>query len=348
MKMKGARLYGQEDIRIEEIPVPEINDDEVLLKVRRTMVCGTDLRMYQYGYPGISPETPLIPGHELSGVIEKIGSKVRGYSEGMAVAVAPNMGCGTCDMCVSGNTQLCSDFRAFGINIDGAFADYVKIPADAVRQGNMVELTDLSFREAALAEPLSCVYNAFEIYDVRPADVVLIIGAGPIGMMHGKLAKMAGAAKVIINDVSAERLKIVKKIEPGFLTALGDEIREMSKDLTKGRGINVTVTACPAPEAQVMALELAAINGRVSFFGGLPKDRSKVPLDTNLVHYRQIRISGTTRQSLSQYRKCIELMTAGLVDVKPLITDTYEIDDVETAYSNIIAGKGIKHSFSFE
>jgi L-iditol 2-dehydrogenase len=312
------------------------------------MICGTDLRMFKHGYPGITPDTPLIPGHELSGVIEKAGKDVKGYSEGIAVAVAPNMGCGICDMCTSGNTQLCGDFRAFGINIDGAFAEYVKIPADAVRQGNMVELTGLSFREAALAEPLSCVYNAFEIYDVQPADVVLVIGAGPIGMMHGKLAKMAGAAKVIINDVSKERLALVKEVEPGFLTALGDEIREMSKEVTKGRGIDVTVTACPAPEAQVMALELTAINGRVSFFGGLPKDRSKVPLDTNLVHYRQIRISGTTRQSLAQYRKCIKLMSFGLVDVKPLITHTYKVDEIETAYSNITEGKGIKHSISFE
>jgi len=344
MNMKAAMLYDKEDLRVTEAPVPEINAREVLLKVKSALVCGTDIRMYKNGYPGVSPESPIIPGHEFSGVIEKTGKDVRGYKEGMSVALAPNMGCGTCDMCVSGNTQLCADYRAFGINMDGAFAEYVRIPEDAVKQGNMVELSDLSYEEAALAEPLSCVYNAFQIYDVQPGDIVLVIGAGPIGMMHGKLAAMAGASKIIINDISKERLELVKEVEPRFEVSLGDDIRDFSREISRGRGIDITVTACPSPDAQIMALELAAVNGRVSFFGGLPKDRSKVPLDTNLVHYKQIRISGTTRQNLSQYRKCIDLMTSGVIDVKPLITSRHSLDSIMEGYTELMSGMGIKHA----
>ncbi len=348
MTMKAACLYGKKDIRIEEVPVPEIGDNEVLLKVKSALICGTDLRMYKNGYPGVSEATPRIPGHELSGIIGKTGKEVRGYTEGMAVAVAPNMGCGSCNSCIGGNTQLCKvNFRAFGINIDGAFAEYVKIPGDAVRQGNMVELKNLSFEEAALAEPLSCVFNAFQRYDVQPADIVLIIGAGPIGLMHGKLADMAGASKVIINDINRERLDLVKAVEPGFLTSEGDEIRSLVAELTAGEGVQVIVTACPAPEAQVLAMELVAMNGRVSFFGGLPKNRSKVPIDTNLIHYKQITVTGTTMQNLEQYRKCIRLMESGVIDVKPLITDTYPVENIMDAYNKIMQGKGIKHSISW-
>ena len=348
MTMKAACLYGKKDIRIKEVPVPEIGQNEVLLKVKSAFLCGTDLRMYKNGYPGVSEASPLIPGHELSGIIEKTGNKVQGYTEGMAVAVAPNMGCGSCNSCVSGNTQLCKvNFRAFGINIDGGFAEYAKIPEDAVKQGNMVEFKNLSFEEAALAEPLSCVFNAFQRYNVQPGDIVLIIGAGPIGLMHGKFADMAGASKVIINDIRQERLNLVKRVEPGFLTSQGDEIRSLVTKLTSGEGVQVIVTACPAPEAQILAMELAAMNGRVSFFGGLPKDRAKVPIDTNLIHYKQITVTGTTMQNLEQYRQCIRLIESGIIDVKPLITDTYPVENIIDAYNNTMQGKGIKHSISW-
>ena len=348
MTMKAACLYGKKDIRIKEVPVPEIGDNEVLLKVKSAFLCGTDLRMYKNGYPGVFEASPLIPGHELSGIIEKTGKEVRGYTEGMAVAVAPNMGCGSCNSCVGGNTQLCKvNFRAFGINIDGGFAEYVKIPEDAVKQGNMVEFKNLSFEEAALAEPLSCVFNAFQRYNVQPADIVLIIGAGPIGLMHGKLADMAGASKVIINDIRQERLDLAKTVEPGFLTSEGDEIRSLVTKLTGGEGVQVIVTACPAPEAQVLAMELVAMNGRVSFFGGLPKDRAQVPIDTNLIHYKQITVTGTTMQNLEQYRKCIRLIENGIIEVKPLITDTYPVENIIDAYNKTMLGKGIKHSISW-
>ena len=128
--MRAALLYGKDDIRVQDVPKPEINENEVLLQVKSTFVCGTDVRMWRNGYKGVSEESPLILGHELSGIIAQVGSHVEGYTEGMAVSVAPNMGCGICDFCVSGNTQFCSEeFQALGITIDGGFAEYVRLPA---------------------------------------------------------------------------------------------------------------------------------------------------------------------------------------------------------------------------
>ena len=241
----------------------------------------------------MGPTSPLVLGHEIAGVIEKVGPGVTGYREGMRVAVAPNMGCGVCDHCVSGNTQMCATFKAFGINIDGGFAELLRVPAEAVRQGNLTVMPDgVDFAAAALAEPLSCVYNAFVAAGIGPGDTVLVMGSGPIGLMHARLAKMGGAAKVFMTDINAERLAYCAGLEPAVIPVASEGLAERIREETGGRGLDVVITANPAPEAQVAALELAAINGRVMFFGGLPEGRNKVALDTNLVHYKQITIIG--------------------------------------------------------
>ena len=172
-KMQSAALYGKQDLRVSETDVPQIDAGEILLQVKGAFVCGTDVRMYNNGYQGVSEATPLILGHEGSGVVARTGSCINNFKEGMRVAVAPNVGCGTCDQCVSGNTHLCSDCTALGIHMPGFFAEYVKIPENFLRQGNVVEIPDtLSFEEAALAEPLACVFNAFEKSKIRRGDSV--------------------------------------------------------------------------------------------------------------------------------------------------------------------------------
>ena len=346
--MRAALLFGKEDLRVEEIPTPEIGVEEVLLEVKAAAVCGTDIRMYRNGAEGVSPKTPLVPGHELAGVVAKAGREVRGLREGTPVAVAPNMGCGTCDACVSGNTQLCQvDFRAFGINLPGGFAEYVRIPAEAVRQGNLCPMAPkLSFTAAALAEPLSCVYNAFLRSDIRPGDRVLIIGAGPIGLMHAKLARAGGAGKVFLNDLSAERLQLCRSLEPDLIT-VGGEVVQAVMEATGGRGADVVITACPAPEAQADALRVAAANGRVLFFGGLPAERSTVGLDTNLIHYRQLVVSGTTRQSIAQYRRVLRLIEEGVVKVEDLVSARYKLEAIREAFGAVLRGSGLKHVVSF-
>jgi L-iditol 2-dehydrogenase len=348
--MRAALLYGKEDLRVQEVPTPEVGPGEVLLRVRAAAVCGTDIRMYRNGAKGVGPESPLVLGHELSGTVERAGRAVSGVREGQPVAVAPNMGCGTCDSCVSGNTQFCEKgYRAFGINLPGGFAEYALVPAEAVRQGNLCPISpSLSFAAAALAEPLSCVFNAFQRCAIRPGDRVLIIGAGPIGLMHAKLARMGGAAKVFLNDLSAERLETCRRLEPGLHPIPGADPVAPLLELTSGRGLEVVITACPAPEAQVNALKLAAVNGRVLFFGGLPADRAVVGLDTNLIHYRQLWVTGTARQSLSQFRQVLRLIEDALVNVEDLVSARWPLERIGDAFQAVMRGEGLKHVVSFE
>lgn len=346
--MKAIRLYGKEDLRLEDVKTPEISEHEVLLKTKSAAICGTDIRMYKNGASGASSGSPLIIGHEISGIIEQVGKHVKGYHPGMRIAVAPNMGCGTCDSCVSGNTHLCREYQALGINLDGGFAEYVKIPQTAIIQGNLKIIDDhMGFDEAAVAEPCACVYNGQEQAGIYPGDKVLIIGAGPIGLMHGLLAKMRGAGMVMINDLSAKRLAYCKSLYPYLQTIEADSLKETVMTLTKNQGADVIIVACPSGEMQSTAIELAAVFGRVLFFGGLPGGREMISINSNLIHYKQISIHGSTRSSLSQYRKVLDLASSGAIDLKQLVTHVYEIQDYRKAFEEAMKSRGLKHVVRF-
>lgn len=341
--MLAAKMYGIDDIRLEEVAIPEISEDEVLLKIKAAALCGTDIRMIKNGYPGISEDSPRVLGHEFSGVIERIGNHVEGYKIGQRVAVAPNMGCGICAACISGNSHLCADYKAIGIHFNGAFAEYVVIPARAVRSGCIFPIADnVSFEEAAINEALSCVCNGFERCDIHPGDNVVVIGAGPIGIMHAMLAKMAGAGRVYISDLSESRLEICKQIDPSFITVKDNLAEVISKD-TNGFGADVCITACPAPAAQQTALEICGFNARINFFGGIPADKQPISINTNLIHYKQLIVSGTCRASLTQYGKVLNFITTGILDVKPLIARTIPLKNIQEGIDFAAAADGLKN-----
>lgn len=341
--MKAGLLYGKEDLRVEEMPVPVISDDEVLVRVKSAAVCGTDVRMYRNGVAGVDEDHPLVIGHELSGIIEKTGKNVTAYREGMRVAVAPNMGCGICDDCIRGNGHMCKEYKALGINLNGGFAEYVRIPAQAVRAGNIIPLEEhVSYAEAAITEALSCVYNGISQCRIKPGDYVLVIGAGPIGVMHAVLAKMSGAGRVYINDISKDRLKLCKEIDPSFITVCENVTEFMEKD-TNGHGADVVITACPVPAAQQSAIEIAANYGRVCFFGGLPEGKKMVSLNSNLIHYKQLVVTGSTRASLLQFKESLGFVTSGIIDVKKLITKRVSLEDISEGFRAAIEADGLKN-----
>ena len=345
--MKCLKLYGPKDIRLVEEAVPEISDGELLLKTDAAAICGTDVRMWQNGYKGVDESHPLTLGHEFAGTITKVGKNVPFYKEGMRVAMQPNIGCGICDRCVDGKFHLCDDYRAFGINMDGAFAEYVKIPAEAVIRGNLMLLPDgVSPEEAAVTEPLSCAFNGFSKLFVKPGEYALVVGAGPIGIMHCQLLHMAGA-DVSLNDISAERLESCKKIMPYITTYHGDDLAGYVAEHTKGRGLDVAVTACPVPAVQAAMLPLMNYGGRINFFGGVPADKEPVPINTNLIHYKELYITGSTRSSIAQFRRTLEFVSQGLIDCKSLITHHYKLDDIITGFENAKAAKGLKHVVTF-
>jgi len=347
MEMLAARLYGANDLRIERITIPKINEDELLVRVQAATICGTDVRMYKNGANGVNASNPLVLCHEFAGTIEAVGERVSSYQVGQRVTVAPNIGCGVCDFCVSGDSHHCSKLVAISIHLDGGFAEYVRIPSAAVRLGNVTPIADnVSYVSAATNEAFSCAYSAFERYGVNPGETVVIIGAGAIGLMHAQLAKMAGAAKIILNDLSEDRLAECAKLAP-YVVTIRDNLHENVMKETTGRGADVIITACSAASAQRDALTLAALDGRVNFFGGLPKGKEMVELDTNLIHYKQITVTGTTRSSHAQYRKTLDFIAASLVDVDALVTHTYPLTDIQQAFENAAATVGLRHAIIF-
>jgi len=345
--MRAALMFGKNDLRVQDAPVPEIAEDELLLRTASAFICGTDLRILHNGRDDISPSRPRVLGHELSGVVARVGKAVRGLSEGERVAVAPNMGCCRCDLCASGNTHLCENYQAVGIHLNGGFAEYVRIPAAAWQQGNVILLPpEVSFEEAALAEPLSCVYSGFERCDVRLGDGVLIIGAGPIGIMHAKLARAAGASPIIVSDINEKRLAVCRKLVDAISTVPPSDLKDHVRSVARG-GVDVCITACAAPESQVLAVELTGVNGRVCFFGGLPKNHGPVPLDTNLIHYKQLRVTGTTRARMRQFRKVIDLLARKLIDLSGIVTGRFPLDQIGRAMSLADNGAGLKNGIMF-
>jgi L-iditol 2-dehydrogenase len=347
--MKALRMYGKNDMRLQEVEVPSIGEGDILVRVKSVGICGTDLRILNNGMPHIDESHPRILGHEFSGLIERVGSRVEKYGAGMRVAVAPNLGCQNCRSCHNGDVHLCKDYRALGVQLDGGFAEFVRIPEEAVLAGNVMRIPDqVGFDEASINEALSCVYNGFTKCTINRGDRVLVMGAGPIGIMTAQLAKSMGASMVIISNRSVGRLEICNKLDSSFITVQADQLRARIEELTNGEGVEVCITANPSPEAQAEAVELMALNGRINFFGGLPKDRQLVSINTNLIHYKQLMVTGTTKANNEHFRTTMDMIASGKLQVKPLITGHFELDNHKAAFESAASSTGIKTVFSFE
>lgn len=347
--MKKAVYRGPHDIKVSESAIPEAGPFEALLRVKYCSICGTDIRIYNFGHFKIPAGTERVLGHEVVGEIVQVGSQVTSLRPGMRVAVAPNVGCGHCYMCVQGWNQLCPNYEAFGISLDGGFEEYMKIIAPAIHQGNVLEIPDeVSYEEALLVEPLSCVYNCYESLDMKAGDIALIIGAGPIGLLHVQLAKLGGAAKVILSETVEERLQEGAKFGADVLVNPSKENLEAVVDReTGGRGADVIITACSIPAVQQQALELAAIHGRINFFGGLPKGKEIVPLNTNLIHYKQLKVTATTGSNLHQFRKAMQLIASRRIKVQNFIDEVYPLEEIEAAFRIASSKTGKKIAIGF-
>jgi len=342
--MLAAVYHSPGDIRVEEVERPSIGEEEALLRVRAASICGTDLRIYSSGHFKIPPGTSRILGHEFAGEVAEVGSMVKSLTSGMRIAIAPNIGCGICEQCIQGHNHLCSTYEAFGISLDGAFSEYMLIPKEAIQQGNIVPLPEgVSFEEAALNEPFSCCYNGSRTCRIEPGDSVLIVGAGPIGIMHLFLASLSGASKVLVSEMIEERL--TEALEFGADLAINpakEDLPAAIGEATDGRGVDVIIVAAPSPAAQEQALELAAPQGRINFFGGLPQGREFINFNSNRVHYKQLVVTGTTGSSNYQYRKSMGIIASGRVDLSPLISARFPLSKVEEAFTLAASKKAMK------
>lgn len=342
--MKAAVFHGVKDIKVEDVPSPEINDREVLVKCRAAAICGTDLRIYNYGHSKIPDGKKVILGHEMAGDIVEVGDKVLGLKKGMRVAVASNIGCGKCYLCIQGFFHLCDKYEAIGLTYNGGFSEYVKVPERAVVQGAILQIPNtLLYEEAALIEPMACVYNGFKKCPADPGDIVLIFGAGPIGIMHILMTKLAGASKVIISEISDKRLRETKAFGADVLiNSMTQDLEKIVLDETNGRGANLIITACPSPEAQKMAIPLASLHGKINFFGGLPKGGSEISIGTNLIHYGELIITGSHGSDNYHCNMALSLMASEKLNLKPLITNKLPLSQIEKAFDIASKGQGLK------
>jgi threonine dehydrogenase-like Zn-dependent dehydrogenase len=342
--VKAAIYCGVEDIRVEEVPTPRAGPGELVIRVHAAAICGTDLRIYRHGHFKIGEGDRRILGHEVSGEVVETGAGTRGFAAGDRVAVAPNIGCGVCPCCRRGLTQLCPDYDAFGINLDGGFAEYMRIPAAAVTQGNVTALpAGVSLDQAVLVEPLSCCFNSWRALGTRPGDTVLIFGAGPIGALHVMVNRLAGATKIIVADISAGRLGRMGEFGADEVidSSAQDAAAETAR-LTEGRGPSVVITACSVPAVQQQALEIAGVEGRINLFGGMPKGKEAVTLNTNLIHYKQLRVLGTTGSTIQDYLESMRLAASGRLPLDPLVSRRFPIDGIGDAFRYAAGGTGMK------
>lgn len=333
--MLAAVYHGPQDLRVEEVPVPEFDDGEMLIKVSSASICGTDLRIFHGSHRMFPPGTVRIPGHEVVGEVAEIGSGLKDFRKGQRVFIAPNMGCGHCEQCISGNNNLCANYDAIGVTIDGGFAEYMRVPSKAVQQGNIMPVSEsVDPAVAALIEPFACVLRGQNALRIQAGDVVLVIGAGPIGVMHTKLARLRGAGKVIVSEPIPNRLEQVKRMGADrAVNPLEEDLASIIDQESGGRGADAIIVAAPVHAAQETALRLAAIGGRINFFGGLPKEKPTINFDSNLVHYKELVVTGTTACSTSDCQQAARIVNAGLIDLSDLVSQRFSLNHAQQAFS---------------
>ena len=344
--MLAAVYHGPEDIRVETVPRPEIGPDEVLIKVLNANICGTDLRIYKGGHRHYPPGAVRIPGHEVVGEIAEMGDQVVGYAVGQRVFVAPNMGYGRNRATISGNNNMDPDFQAIGINLDGAFAEFMRVPALAIQQGNLMPIQDgVDPAVAALIEPLACVLRGQNAVNLHDGDVVVVMGAGPIGIRHLKLARLRGALRVIVSEPSADRRQQALALGADCVVdPIHDDLRAVVLAESGGRGADVIIVAAPSKAAQQSAIDIAAIGGRINFFGGLAKHDPFIQLDANVVHYRELVITGTTACSTYDCLRAADIVNSGRLDLAPLVTSRFPLRDTVAAFAAAADGANLRVS----
>ena len=340
--MKAAVLTGVKNLELREVPDPQPPRGGLIVKVETCAICGTDVKMYKYGYS--AAKLLLIPGHELAGTIAEVGENIQGYREGERVVVAPNIPCGTCFYCQRGMQTSCDRLQTMGIHRDGGFAQYVMIPPQAVKQGCVISIPKgISFEEAALTEPTSCAINACELSRVKVGDVVVVIGAGPVGCLNVEVCRAFGAQKIILVQRSLPRLKQAKFTGADvYVSPLKEDVVKRIMQETGGRGADVVIVACGSGEAQEQALGMVAKRGNVNLFGGLPKDSPFIKFNSNVIHYKEVSVIGTHGCSTRQCKTALDMIVSGKIKAKEYVSYRLGLSDFLQAIKLAEERKGLK------
>lgn len=331
--MKVARLHGPLDMQIDEMPMPEIGPREVLIRVACCGVCGTDVDAYVGKQPrGWTITYPFRMGHELAGTVVATGKEVSTVAPGDAVVADGRLTCGYCYYCRRGLWSACQNAGYFS----GGLAQYATYPFT-----NLVKVpATVSLEEAAFAEPLACVVNGQAKIDVAPGAVAVVIGDGPIGMMHAQMLHHRGAYTIMIGLLD-HRLAIAERLGINMVinSTKQDPVAAI-REASDGRGADVVVIAAGSVAALEQAIDLAARRGHVLYFAATLAPA--VTLDLDLIHYKELRLVGSYDSTIAQYEDALALIRAGAVQVKPLITHRLGLEQVQAGFEIARRHEGLK------
>lgn len=339
--MKAAVLSAPNEISLRDIAEPTLHEGDVLIRVRAATICGTDIRIFR-GRKTAGVRYPSVLGHEFAGDVIETGGHPA-LNVGDRVSLCPFISCGHCHLCKTGRENLCTDGTAVGYEIDGAFAEIIRIPAQAVAAGNLRHLPDtMSYEEAALVEPLSCVLNGQNKVGLSSDDTVVILGAGPIGLLHVHLARLRGAARIIVSDPNAHRREAALTAGANIaIDPTSEDVTARVCENTGGRGADVVICAIGIPALALQATELAAFGGRVSLFAGFSKGETG-EMDVNAIHYREITVTGAFGLSRKDFDRAFDMVASGQLDLKPMITHRFALDEITEALAVAEGGSAIK------
>ena len=338
--MKAIQFYAPEDIRYEEVPIQEPKKGEVLVKIMAALTCGTDVKTFRRGHPVLIKSVPSGFGHEFSGIVAKLGEGVTNIKVGDRVVAANSAPCGECFFCKKGQYNLCENLQF----LNGAYAEYITVPARIVEK-NMIKLPDdLSFEEAAFTEPLANVVHGAERTNIKAGQSVGIIGIGPIGLMFAKYAKLKGA-RVIVGGRNEIKLRLAKEfadVDKVVDLKNTENFEEVFRNFSdEKRGLDVAIECVGLPEMWEKTFSLVRAGGTVHFFGGCKKG-SEIKLPTTKMHYGDINILSVFHHTPEYVRKALDIIATHKMDVKKLITEEISLDKIPYAMQQHIEGKAIK------
>jgi len=335
-KMRAAVLYGPEDLRIEEVEIPQIGDNEVLVKIKNIGVCPSDVRNYLGIYKRNIPygkESYGLSGHEWSGEIVKVGENVKGFSVGDRVVPEIIVPCGSCKFCMKGMTNLCKNKTG----IIRGYAEYAKAPAKALFK--IPE--NVSFSEAAFSEPIAVCLHANDIISPKPGETILIIGGGPMGLIHLQISKLSGA-NVILSEIVESRLKAAKDFGADVVVnPLNEDLSKVVKGLTQGYGADAVIVATGSKTAIESAFKAVSAAGTIVLFGGTYPP-TNIEVDPNLIHYGELKVTGSYDHLPTHVERGLKLLSQKKINVKKLISHTFPLDSLKEAFELVRKATALK------
>ena len=308
-----AVYYNNHDVRIQELPKPEIGDDEVLVKVMASGICGSDVTEWYR-----VPKAPKILGHEATGVIEQVGSEVAGWKVGDRVFVSHHVPCGKCRYCLRGNHTACETLHTTNY-FPGGFAQYIRVPRINVESGVYKLPVGMSFEAGTFIEPLACVVRGQRLAGIQPDDVVLVIGSGVSGILHVQLAKRNGVKRVVVADINGYRLGLAEKFGADFTVDAKGDLPQKLREVNGGRLADKVIVCTGATQAALAALDCVDKGGLILFFA-VPDPSVKVPVPINQFWRNEITLKTSYGAAPNDLAESLTVLAEGKVDVKDMIT----------------------------